>query len=117
MSARSWDWPSPCRGTGWPAANRSRPAAGWRPARRWWCGSPRRLMRTQDLLEGIAIRACGGDWPLQLEGLHYDSRAIQPGWAFVAIHGALLDGHDFIPQAVENGARLVISELPPPAAG
>jgi UDP-N-acetylmuramoyl-L-alanyl-D-glutamate--2,6-diaminopimelate ligase len=71
-------------------------------------------MRTQDLLEGIKIRACGGDWPPQLEGLHYDSRAIRPGWAFVAIHGALLDGHDFIPQAVENGARLIISELPPP---
>ena len=71
-------------------------------------------MRTQDLLEGIEIRACGGDWPLQLEGLHYDSRALRPGWAFVAIHGALLDGHDFIPQAVENGARLIVSELPPP---
>ncbi|MGN6593503.1 MAG: UDP-N-acetylmuramoyl-L-alanyl-D-glutamate--2,6-diaminopimelate ligase [Terriglobales bacterium] len=74
-------------------------------------------MRTQELLEGIAIRGCGGDWPPHLEGLHYDSRAIQPGWAFVAIHGALLDGHDFIPQAVANGARLILSELPPPTAG
>ncbi|MGH9488614.1 MAG: UDP-N-acetylmuramoyl-L-alanyl-D-glutamate--2,6-diaminopimelate ligase [Terriglobales bacterium] len=71
------------------------------------------MMSPEELLQGIEVRATRGPLPAALAGVHYDSRMIQPGWAFVAIHGALLDGHDFIPQAEEHGASLIISELPP----
>lgn len=71
-------------------------------------------MNAQALLEGIEVRGLHGPAPANLAGVHYDSRMIRPGWAFVAIHGALLDGHDFIPQAVANGAAMIVSELPPP---
>ena len=43
-------------------------------------------------------------------GIAYDSRAVQPGFAFVAIPGARADGHDFIPDAIAKGAGLVICE-------
>lgn len=44
----------------------------------------------------------------ELAGLKADSRAIRPGEAFIALKGSLADGHRFIPQAVAQGAALVI---------
>lgn len=44
----------------------------------------------------------------ELAGLKADSRAIQPGDAFIALKGSLADGHRFIPQALAQGAALVI---------
>ncbi|MEN6333800.1 MAG: UDP-N-acetylmuramoyl-L-alanyl-D-glutamate--2,6-diaminopimelate ligase [Phycisphaerales bacterium] len=39
-----------------------------------------------------------------------DSRKIQPGDVFVAIHGASCDGHQFIGQAIAKGARYIVCE-------
>lgn len=37
-----------------------------------------------------------------------DSRSVIPGGAFVALEGEKTDGHKYIPQAIENGAKLII---------
>lgn len=39
-----------------------------------------------------------------------DSRKVKPGDIFVALRGIVGDGHDFIPQAIENGASKIIAE-------
>ena len=39
-----------------------------------------------------------------------DSRKVQKGQVFVALKGLTVDGHDFIPQAIENGASKIIGE-------
>lgn len=39
-----------------------------------------------------------------------DSRAVGRGDCFVAVRGAQSDGHDFIPMAIERGARYVVAE-------
>ena len=39
-----------------------------------------------------------------------DSRKIKPGQIFVAIKGHTVDGHDYIKQAVANGAIKVVAE-------
>jgi len=41
-----------------------------------------------------------------------DSRQVTPGALFVARRGETVDGHRFIPQAIENGAVAIISETP-----
>lgn len=39
-----------------------------------------------------------------------DSRKVKKGQTFVAIKGLTVDGHDFINQAIENGAKQIICE-------
>lgn len=70
-------------------------------------------MRWPELWREVQIRAQRGDPPGACAGLHYDSRRIQPGQAFVAIQGEAADGHQFIPEALRRGAVLVVSERPP----
>jgi len=42
-------------------------------------------------------------------GLSADSRKIKPGMVFAALPGTAMDGRDFIPQAIENGAVAILS--------
>ena len=50
----------------------------------------------------------------EIRGLDYDSRRIEPGFAFFAFPGERVDGHRFIPQARAAGAAAVVSERPRP---
>ncbi len=47
---------------------------------------------------------------LEIRGITDDSRAVEPGYAFVCIDGASIDGHQFAAQAVEKGASVVICQ-------
>ncbi len=50
----------------------------------------------------------------EITGVTLDSRVVKPGFLFVAVHGVPLpsrpplDGHDFIPKAIDNGAVAVV---------
>lgn len=44
------------------------------------------------------------------KGITADSRLVKPGFIFVAIRGVSSDGHDFIDNAVKNGAEVVVGE-------
>jgi UDP-N-acetylmuramoyl-L-alanyl-D-glutamate--2,6-diaminopimelate ligase len=58
-------------------------------------------------LEGWSVS--GKDNP-RITGLAFDSRKVLPGTIFVAIRGHLADGHRFIPQAIDAGASVIVSE-------
>ncbi len=48
-------------------------------------------------------------------GVAYDSRAVKPGYVFVALKGLHADGASFARQAIEGGALAIVSEqLAPP---
>ena len=49
-----------------------------------------------------------------VEGLTIDTRALTPGMGYVAIRGATFDGHRFIPDAMQKGAVLCISDTDVP---
>jgi len=45
----------------------------------------------------------------EISAITYDSRKVKPGTLFVAISGMQTDGHEFIPQAIKNGAVAILS--------
>ena len=49
----------------------------------------------------------------EITGVAIDSRKVEPGFLFVPIKGAKVDGHTFIPQVMEKGALVTLTEQNP----
>ena len=66
------------------------------------------MTRTLDqLVKGIIPE---NDLPaVPIHGITTHSAQVNPGHLYIAIHGTNLDGHDFIPQAIDNGAAAIIT--------
>lgn len=47
---------------------------------------------------------------IRITGISIDSRAVKPGHLFVALKGGNVDGHDYIPKAIANGAIAIVGE-------
>lgn len=47
---------------------------------------------------------------LEILGIVSDSREVKSGYLFVAIKGSSADGHDFLPQAIQNGAVAIVGQ-------
>ncbi|WP_226087228.1 UDP-N-acetylmuramoyl-L-alanyl-D-glutamate--2,6-diaminopimelate ligase [Mesobacillus sp. S13] len=69
-------------------------------------------MRLTKVLEALggSVKKYKNDTDPFLTGIQMDSRKVKPGDLFVAIKGFQIDGHKFITQAMDNGARAVIGE-------
>lgn len=65
-------------------------------------------MTFQHLLQGAEILAQSGD--AVIRGIAYDSRRVQPGFAFLAMRGETSDGNRFIDQAIAAGATAIITD-------
>jgi len=48
-----------------------------------------------------------------ITGVTTDSRQVKPGYLFVAVEGYAADGHDFIAEAIQRGARAIVFEKEP----
>jgi len=71
------------------------------------------VKKLNDLLSPIEITKIIGNDDKEIMSLTSDSRKVEPGTLFVAVPGVNVDGHDFIPMAVEKGAAAVVcQELP-----
>ena len=70
-------------------------------------------MKLDKILEGIVVKECVGSWNVEIESLTMDSRRTARGVLFVAIEGTVVDGHRFIPSAVEAGVSAVVCERLP----
>ncbi|HKB88243.1 MAG TPA: Mur ligase family protein [Patescibacteria group bacterium] len=46
----------------------------------------------------------------KFEGITSDSRSVRNGFMFVAVTGLTSDGHDYIKEAIKNGAKIVVGE-------
>ncbi|MFY9724010.1 MAG: UDP-N-acetylmuramoyl-tripeptide--D-alanyl-D-alanine ligase, partial [Bryobacteraceae bacterium] len=66
---------------------------------------------TLDLQEVARAVAAAGEVPaLAVAGWSVDTRTQQPGDVYFALRGASRDGHDFVPQALAQGAAAVVVE-------
>ena len=67
-------------------------------------------MKLNELLSKVKSADIIGDGNVDITGVNIDSRRIQPGHLFVAVRGTQVDGHSFIPKAIEQGAVAVLCE-------
>jgi UDP-N-acetylmuramoyl-L-alanyl-D-glutamate--2,6-diaminopimelate ligase len=65
-------------------------------------------MRLTEFLTLQEVEETGGNLDQEVTGLTYDSRRVKPGEIFFALPGEKVDGHEFIPQALQSGASVVV---------
>jgi len=67
-------------------------------------------MLLKTLVPAIPIRKIIGTIDRPVESIAYDSRRVQRNGMFVALRGEKSDGHQFIGQAIEKGASVIVVE-------
>lgn len=70
-------------------------------------------MVLEELIKGLKTVSVCGQTDIEITGVNIDSRRIKEGHLFVAQRGTQVDGHKFIPKAIELGAKAVLCEVLP----
>lgn len=68
-----------------------------------------------DLIAGLADEPLATEAlpHVEIQGAVVDSRLAVPGSLFIALQGEHLDGHDFVPAAIDGGAVVILAEKAP----
>jgi len=76
------------------------------------------MRNLSDILQGLPFTELQGSADVAISAVVFDSRKVVPGCLFVAVRGTVVDGHNFIEQAIKDGAAAIIcEELPGHTAG
>ncbi|NNF81490.1 MAG: UDP-N-acetylmuramoyl-L-alanyl-D-glutamate--2,6-diaminopimelate ligase, partial [Flavobacteriaceae bacterium] len=67
----------------------------------------------KNILYKVNINAVVGSTGIDVSGIQFDSRKVRPSEVFVAIVGTEVDGHEYLDQAIANGALAVVCESLP----
>ncbi len=68
-------------------------------------------MKLKELLTGIENVKVRGDVELEIKSIENNSQNVKPGSLFVAIKGFDFDGHEFVEEAIKNGATAVMLDM------
>ncbi|RUT78141.1 UDP-N-acetylmuramoyl-L-alanyl-D-glutamate--2,6-diaminopimelate ligase [Ancylomarina longa] len=63
-----------------------------------------------ELFSSVNIQSIKGFWDVEIQNIQFDSRKVADGDLFVACRGTLSDGHNYIRESIEQGARVVVCE-------
>ena len=69
-------------------------------------------MKLNELLDEMNYQFIQGHLDEEVSQIDYDSRTVQSGSLFVCIPGAKVDGHSFIDQVIQKGAKVIVIEHP-----
>ncbi|MEX2569440.1 MAG: UDP-N-acetylmuramoyl-L-alanyl-D-glutamate--2,6-diaminopimelate ligase [Cyclobacteriaceae bacterium] len=67
----------------------------------------------KDILYKVSLVSTKGNMEMDIDQLAFDSRKVKKGTVFIAMPGTLVDGHDYIDQAIEKGATAIVCEKMP----
>ncbi len=67
-------------------------------------------MNLKKILVDINEIKAKGNLDIEIKGIESNSKNIKPGYMFVAISGFTSDGHDYIQNAIDNGATAIVAE-------
>ena len=65
-------------------------------------------MKLSKILVGLENLKAKGDFDIDITGLESNSKNVKEGYLFIAIKGFSVDGHDYINNAIEAGAKAII---------
>lgn len=65
-------------------------------------------MKLKKLLEKIEYQCIQGTADCEVTEVAYDSRKVSSGCLFICVEGANFDGHNFVREVIEKGARVLI---------
>ena len=65
-------------------------------------------MELKELLVGLENLKVKGDLAINIEGVENNSKNVKKGYLFVAIQGFSTDGHQYVENAIENGAIAIM---------
>lgn len=74
-------------------------------------------MKLLELCANINYTCLQGDMNVEIKDIIYDSRKVEEGTMFVCMVGAVSDGHSYIPQVIEKGAKAIVIEKEEAVAG
>jgi UDP-N-acetylmuramoyl-L-alanyl-D-glutamate--2,6-diaminopimelate ligase len=63
-----------------------------------------------DLVTALPYALVQGKADILVESIACDSRQVEPGSLFVAYRGVSVDGHNYVPQALDSGSVAVVAE-------
>ena len=67
-------------------------------------------MKLKNMLVGLEGLKAKGELDKEIKGIESNSKNIKKGYMFVAIKGFSVDGHEFIEEAIDNGATVVVAQ-------
>ncbi len=65
-------------------------------------------MKLEKILEGIKYTVLEGNILGDIKDIKYDSRIVEDGDMYVAIEGFNTSGHEYIPEAISRGAKVIV---------
>jgi len=68
------------------------------------------VKKLEDILYKVRIVAIHGDRKIAATSIHINSREVVNASAFIAVKGEKVDGHDFIEDAINKGAWIIVCE-------
>tara|TARA_B100001079_G_C16385569_1_gene504218 strand:- start:129 stop:1586 length:1458 start_codon:yes stop_codon:yes gene_type:complete len=71
------------------------------------------LKLIREILYKVEINSVIGNTSFSVNKVEFDSRLVSDSDMYVAIAGVNVDGHDFISQAIKNGAKCIVCEKIP----
>ncbi|GET30139.1 UDP-N-acetylmuramoyl-L-alanyl-D-glutamate--2,6-diaminopimelate ligase [Prolixibacter sp. SD074] len=71
------------------------------------------MKNLNEILSGLSGLEVKGSTDIPVTGIAFDSRKVQPGFLFVAVPGTQVDGHQFINNAINDGAVAIVCERMP----
>jgi len=66
-------------------------------------------MNLKELLNKVSYNLLNGDLDIKINDIKYDSRKVKPNDMYIALVGFHSDGHDYIEEAINNGATVIIT--------
>ena len=66
------------------------------------------MKKLKDVLNGVSYTVLAGTDDLEINDIKYDSRKVEKNDIYIALKGYTTDGHEYIPEAISRGAKVII---------